>query len=864
MNLAKVVFPGRTRHLVGRSAHSKAFVAAICAGLTVSASAVTLLTGVVDGTSPTPIPGSHAGGALLSAMARVGADVPEAGRPRGEVWRLPLAFEPAAADAPRGADFLARGPGYQVFVGSAGALLALSGGESKVDRGQGTAPSRQSRRNLSESGDNETSGPLRLVHLRFEGASESVAPVAEAALPGRIHRLIGSDPARWQRNLSPQARVRYPGVYPGVDVVYYGNGRELEYDLVFAPGASPEVARLRFEGVKSVELDSRGQLLLDTGRGLLVQRAPVAYQETPSGRKRVEARYISHEDGSVGFRVGEFDARRPLVIDPILSYATLLGGLGFDQCWDVAVDAVGAAYVAGETESASFTNINLATTNVLQTRYRGGLDNVAGDAFVGKLAPDGRAFEWLTYLGGSDLETAFTLALGSGGEPIVGGFTSSTNFPLSTNAWLRVLPGTTNRFTLRRPLSGFVTRLKSDGSGLVASTLLGGDGEDQVLDLGVFGDGSVVVVGSTTSSNFPVTAGAFQSTFGGVRDGFVARLSPDLSSLLSASYLGGSAWDSAEGLALNEAAGTLVVAGITFSTNLPVRAALQSTNAGGADVLLAGFRLADGGADFLTYLGGEDSDYAYRASLDASGGTWVVGQTFSDNFPVVGGIQSTNAGGGDGFAIRVVPGGQSLAYGTFLGGPFEDGLWDVAAGSAGVVHFAGFSFSSVFTGISTNTSLRGTNAGGSDVVVGRLTPAGDLTATYYGGTGDEIGYSVAVDAAGNEYVAGRARTVAFPVSSTNVAQAVYGGGRADGFVMKLSEPPTLSVALVSAGLQLSWPAPNSGFVVETARAAAASGSSAVTDSWTVESVPVVVQQGRHTVTLPVSSSERVYRLRRGP
>jgi hypothetical protein len=144
-----------------------------------------------------------------------------------------------------------------------------------------------------------------------------------------------------------------------------------------------------------------------------------------------------------------------------------------------------------------------------------------------------------------------------------------------------------------------------------------------------------------------------------------------------------------------------------------------------------------------------------------------------------------------------------------------------------------------------------------------LTPAGDLTATYYGGTGDEIGYALAVDAAGSEYVAGRARSVAFPVSSTNVAQAVYGGGRADGFVMKLSDPPTLAVARVPAGLLLSWPAPNSGYVVETARAAASSGSSGVAESWSVESVPAVVQQGRHTVTVPVSSTERVYRLRRG-
>lgn len=313
-------------------------------------------------------------------------------------------------------------------------------------------------------------------------------------------------------------------------------------------------------------------------------------------------------------------------------------------------------------------------------------------------------------------------------------------------------------------------------------------------------------------------------------------------------------------MSLNETDGTLLVAGISFSTNLPVRAALQSTNAGGADVFLAGLRLSDGGAAFPHLPRGEDSDYAYRAGLDLTGGTWVVGQTFSYNFPVVGGIQTTNAGGGDGFALRVPPDGQSLTYATFLGGPFEDGLWDVAVEPTGIAHFAGFSFSSVFTGVSTNTSLQGTNAGGSEAAIARLTPAGDLTATYYGGTGDEIGYAVALDPAGNVYLAGRARSVAFPVLHERGPGSLR-GGRADGFVMKLSEPPTLAVSRAPAGLQLSWPAPNSGYVVESAPASGSSGEDA--ESWAVESAPALVRKGRHTVTLPASSADRVYRLRRG-
>jgi hypothetical protein len=819
----------------------------------VPAGAVSLLT------SMQPLDASPGGGALMSAVVRADGEVLAGQDGQGDVrsrrvegWRVPLAFEPADGRSPVDADFRARGPGYTVHVGSGGALIALQAPEARGAVASGDAVGGPSERRGSRS----AVGDSGWVRVQFAGAAERAGFVVEAPVSGRIHRLIGSDPARWQRNLQPHGRIRYRDVYPGIDVAYYGNGRELEYDLIVAPGVSPDAARVRFDGVKSVSVDAEGHLRLDTGSAVLVQRRPVAYQDGPRGRVRVEAAYRRHEDGTVGFEMGAVDARLPLVIDPVLSYATLVGGIGYDACWDVAVDAAGAAYVVGETESLNFSGTSIASTNPLLAGYQGGLSGVAGDAFVGKLAPDGSAFEWLTYLGGSDLETAFSVGVASNGEPVVGGFTSSTNFPLAAGGYLRVLPGATNGFTARKPLSGFVARLTADGSGMVASTLFGGSGEDQVLEIGLLPDGSIAAVGSTASTNLPVTAGAPQPAFGGVVDGFVARFTPDLSGLLFSTYIGGTVRDSAEGLAIDAGAGVLHVTGITVSTNFPVVAAWQSTNHGLADGFLAGYRVADGSQIYATYLGGENTDYAYRAAVTASGAVWVTGETFSTNFAGMTGIQSTNAGGGDGFALRIAGDGLGAEYGTFLGGQFEDVLWDVAVDALGAVHFSGISFSSVFTGISTNTSLRATNAGVGDMMLVRLAPDGTLNSSFYGGLGDDLAYAVAADAAGNAYYAGRVRSVAFPVSGTNVAQSLYGGGLGDGFVMKISESPVLAAApTAGGGVALSWAAPNQGFVLESA---ADSSPLAV---WTVETAPMASEAGRHVVRLPVASSNQVFRLR---
>lgn len=822
---------------------------------------------LLSASEPGPAPGPSAARSLLSAAVRVGETARHPGPAAApQLWQVPLAFEPADEHAPADADFAARGPGYSVFVGSGGALLALqdrasravqadpadAGSDSNSDSDSDSASTLRHRRATAGSAP----GTSRLVRLRWDGARSDLEAVAEAPLSGRIHRLRGSDPHLWQTGLQPHGRVRYRNLYPGIDVAYYGHGRELEYDLIVAPGAEASTARLRFDGVQSMTVDDHGNLRLGAGDRELVQRRPVAYQDGPRGRKPVAAAYRVEADGAVGLQVGDYDRSRPLVIDPVLSYATFIGGTGFDQCWDVAVDALGSAFVTGETESPAYTHLRILSTNAFRTNYQGGLANVAGDAFVAKLTPDGTGVEWFTYLGGKDLDTAFTISLAPGGEPVVGGFTTSTNFPLSPGAYQTQVLGVTNKYTGRAPLEAFITRLTADGSAIAASTLYGGTGEEQVLDLALLPGGGVVAVGSTTSSNLPVTGSAAQRVYGGNTDGFVAVFGPGLTSLVAATYLGGSGRDSAEGVALDATAGLAHVVGITASTNFPVKAAIQTALGGLNDAWVAGFSLADLANDYATYLGGSYDDFGYRAAVAPApaGGLWIVGETGSTNFPIAASLQSTNAGLTDGFLARLSDDGRSLVMATYFGGSLDDALWDVAIDETGGINVAGLANSTSVPGLSTN-SLQATNAGLADLVIARLALDGTLASTFYGSVGDELAYGAAVDGAGGLYLAGRARSVVFPVSSTNVAQPLFGGDRADGFVLKIAREPALSADLTATGVEVSWPGPNPGFVLESA---ALNGGAGV---WTREASPVALAAGRHVVRLPSAATNCLFRLR---
>src|SRR5439155_646519 len=313
-------------------------------------------------------------------------------------------------------------------------------------------------------------------------------------LPGRANYFIGNDPAQWRTNVPTYAKVHYREVYPGIDLVYYGNQRQLEYDFIVAPGADPQSIVLDFQGADRVEVNAKGELVLHTAVGSIRQQKPIIYQEIDGVRREIAGGYVLQGTNQVGFQVPAHDRSRPLVIDPVLAYSTYLGGSVEETGVDIAVDADGNAYVTGNVSSFNFPTTAGAfqTTCAADPRF-------CHDVAVTKLNPTGSALVYSTYLGGSDLESGTGIAVDATGSAYVTGQTWSTNFPTTAGAFQTTYGGN---------VDGFVTKLDAAGSALVYSTYLGSSGGDTNIGIAVDTAGNAYVSGSTDSTSFPTTGGA--------------------------------------------------------------------------------------------------------------------------------------------------------------------------------------------------------------------------------------------------------------------------------------------------------------------------------------------------------------------
>jgi photosystem II stability/assembly factor-like uncharacterized protein len=396
-----------------------------------------------------PLPTGYA--ATPAASAKL------AERPRTKVrptinGQLPLRFERAVDGASE--RFVARGDGYLVDVTGRQATLVL--------RTSGSKPA--------------------AVTMRLVGSRNACAAVARKPLPGVTNHLTGNDQTRWRLGIRGYGEVEYPEVYPGVSVVYYGSDRQLEYDFVVAPRATHMNIALAFGGSKGQRIDSNGQLVIATERGNVIQRRPVLYQDIDGERHTVDGAYAIRADGTVGFSVGSYDTKYPLVIDPVLSYSTYLGGSAQERANGIAIDSHGNIIIVGETYSADFPTMNAA-------QGRAGF----GDVFVAKLTPSGDALVYATYLGGSSNDSANGVDVDAAGNAYVVGSTESWNFP-TLNAIQSPRYGTSD---------AFVAKVDPSGT-LVYSTLLGGNNEDYGYAVALDAQGRAHVVGSTISSDFPI------------------------------------------------------------------------------------------------------------------------------------------------------------------------------------------------------------------------------------------------------------------------------------------------------------------------------------------------------------------------
>jgi hypothetical protein len=683
--------------------------------------------------------------------------------------KLPVHFEANQGQTDEQVKFLARGKGHTLFLTPSEAVVVLT------KREQTAKGKVQGARLRPEEGGEVTRTVLRMT---FVGANPEPRLVGTEELPGKANYFIGNDRAKWRTNVPTYARVQYTNIYPGIGLVYYGNGRQVEYDFVVGPGANPNRILLGFEGADKLEVDAQGDLVLHTTAGAIRQRKPVIYQEVGGERREIAGGYVIKGTRQVGFRVAAYDASRPLVIDPALFYSTYLGGSDFDEGLSIAVDTSGNAYVTGQTGSADFPT----TPGAFQT---GG---PTGAAFVTKLNPTGSGIIYSTYLGGSSFDKGAGIAVDAAGNAYVTGETGSPDFPTTPGAFQTTLGGTGG--------DAFVTKLNPSGSGLVYSTYLGGslpefvgggeNGEGIAVDLA----GNAYVVGCTSSTNFPTTPGAFQTTFGGVEDNFVTKLDPTGSMLVYSTYLGGSDQEFCPPRVAVDAAGSAYVTGFTDSTDFPTTpGAFQTTLSGPRDAFVTKVNPTGSGLAYSTYLGGSDEDFGHGIAVDTSGNAYVTGTTASTDFPTTpGAFQPTFGGNGDAFVTKLNPTGSGLVYSTYLGGSSDEfATGGVAVDTAGNAYVTGSTISPNFP--TTPGAFQPTFGGNGDAFVTKLNPTGSglVYSTYLGGNADENGFAIAVDAlpTSNAYVTGLTASTNFP-TTPGAFQPTFAGGF-DVFVAKITE-----------------------------------------------------------------------------
>jgi uncharacterized protein (TIGR03437 family) len=637
---------------------------------------------------------------------------------------------------------------------------------------------------LEEGGALRLSGPRgRSLSLRFAGGDTRARAEALEPLPGRTHYILGRDPRKWRTGVPQYGRVRYRDVYPGIDVVYYGAQGMLEYDAVVAPGADPGRIRLALSGAGVVKIEN-GDLLIEAKGRKLRQARPRIYQEIAGNRVEVAGRYAIDRKGQVRIEVDPYDPRKPLVIDPMIVYATLLGGDDQDDIRGLAVDAQGHVYVTGSAGSSNFPG-SLSPNTRTRDRY-------SPDAYVARINAAGTAFDFVTFFGSSNGDEIGTgVGLDSSGNVYVTGDTTSADFPVTANA-VKSKPDWRE---------AFLVKLDPSGSRLLYSSLLGGNKHDYAQALAVSPSGHAVIAGYTGSDVFPQLS-PVAGPGGGAFDAFVIRVDTNTGKLVYSSAFGGQDYDQALGVTL-DAGGNAYLTGATGSKSFPVSAnAFQAVLKGSTNAFAVKIGPAGGPFAYSTLLGGSGSTAGNAIAADAAGHAYVVGTTSSTDFPTTTPLKSTPGDGAatEAFIAKLTPDGSRLAYSSPIGGAGFDYGFGVALASSGEAWITGVVQDtrplSDFPNV--NPVQPAWGGGFSDWFLCRVNAAGTaLTfSTFIGGLADEGGLAgprrggVVIDQAGNVYVAGQTQSGDFP-TTPGVFQVRYGGyatateNAGDGFLVKI-------------------------------------------------------------------------------
>ena len=689
--------------------------------------------------------------------------------------KIPLHFEQNVGQTDGNVKFLARGKGYAMFLTENEAVISLQKNDKRS-----------------------------ALQMKFVGANNAPEIKAENKLEGKTNYLVGNDSSKWKTDIANFKRVRYTEIYDGVDVVFYGNQEKLEYDFIVQPNVSPDKISLGFNGADNLEINENGDLIIKIGDNQLIQHKPIVYQEMNGERREIAANYAIAKD-KIKFEIGNYDREKPLIIDPVLSYSTFLGGsgppataAGGDSGRGIAVDSAGNAYVGGFTNSTA----EFPLVGAFQTQNPG-----FNTAFVTKINATGTAFVYSTYLTGTSglgNSVGYAIAVDSAGSAYLAGITQYCNFPVTTDAFVPLnTPNCGGNF------KGFVTKLNPAGnapsySTFVTDTNYNFNGE--LSAIAVDSTGSAYVTGFTSNTPaFPTTAGAFRPApvNGSGADTFVFKLNPAGSVPVYSTFLGGGNINTGDAFGLQssfpnsialDSSNNVVVTGNTTATNFPIAGgAAQNFYAGFRDGFVTKLNSTGTNVIYSTYLGGSDRDgEPANVALDSSGNAYISISTNSRNFPVTPTSFRPFVDGDQAFAALVkLNASGGIVYSTFVGAGNGDlGVRDVAVDAGGNAYVAG-----------------GTGGGRSPIVpVNSLFPSGtgfvskfnaSGTGLFFGsfldGTATGATYirSITLDADGNAFLTGNTSVSDFPTTA-NAPQTVNRGGGSfegdagDAFISKIS------------------------------------------------------------------------------
>ncbi len=728
--------------------------------------------------------------------------------------KIPMSFEPNLGQSNPQVSFLSRGNGYTLFLTPAEAVIAMR--QSAPDGARDGHPAKPGQLaheghllpaaaagNFSRAGREEEKSAV--VRIALKGAAPSPQISGVDRLPGKSNYFIGNDPKKWHTDVPNYAKVELKDVYPGIDLIYHGSEQsQLEYDFRLAPDANPDAIRLSFEGGKKLAIDKRGNLVVNIGDQKLIEHAPVIYQESGGNRRMVAGGWRLHGAHEAGFRVASYDRSRPVVIDPVLVYSTYLGGSGVCDAWGISgycqgdsggvfhVDSSGNVYVTGTTYSTDFPTM----PGALQT-----INNAAGNhtsnVFITKLNADGSGLIYSTYLGGSGVcDTAPKLCRGdigggayvdSSGDIYVSGWTYSIDFP-TLHAFQ-----TTNRAAGIGGLNMFITKLNSAGSGLIYSTYLGSSGGEEGFLSYVDSSGSAYVSGDTGATDFPITAGAFQSALvsssisnfnpeGWTGDGstvlFDTTLCPVLAGTVTLQYtISGTTYvgtdDGSGNITGPDLTGTIDYqsGAVSLLFDSPPDSGTQITvsysHYAPSNVFVTKLNAEGSGLVYSTYLGGSgvcavdgfssSGDYGGVYDVDSSGNSYVWGTTYSADFPTTpGAFQPTNHAAvnqtSNAFVTKLNAEGSGLVYSTYLGGSGvcdvdgisgdcqgDLGIGEIVVDSSGNAYVSGDAYSTDFPttpgAYQTTNNAAANNTSNAFVTKLNTDGSGLVYSTYLGGSG---------------------------------------------------------------------------------------------------------------------------------